>query len=85
MALTKDDFRRERDRRLAEATARRAPYLDLNAGELHRALGDYPGENHRMPVCCDALYEEQRLGDVTLAQPQKGKGASLTIRFKLPR
>ncbi|MDD2867532.1 hypothetical protein [Neomegalonema sp.] len=85
MALTKDDFRRERDRRLAEATARRAPYVDLNAGELHRALGDYPGPDHRMPVCCDVLQQEQRLGDVILSQPLKGKGASLTIRFKLPR
>jgi len=59
--------------------------IKVNSGELHRALGGYPGSNHRMPVCCDAMYQEMRAGDRILSAPAKGKGASLTIRYLLPR
>jgi hypothetical protein len=38
-----------------------------------------------MPVCCDAMYDEQRARKSTLLSPPKGKGASLTIRYGLPR
>ena len=36
-------------------------------------------------VCCDAMYSERRNGDEIIFAPQKGKGASLTIRYSLPR
>ena len=82
---TMDDFRRELDARLKRATKAGAPYVDVNSGELHRELGGYPGANHQMPVCCDAMYEFSRVGDKIITQPPKKKGASLTIRYKLPR
>ena len=60
--------------------------IDVNAGDLHRRLGGYPGPSHRMPVCCDAMYEQQRAGDIVLpGAPPKGKEAALTIRYALPR
>ena len=59
--------------------------VTVNSGELHRSLGGYPGTNHRMPVCCDAMYQEMRAGDQILSAPPKGKGASLTIQYLLPR
>lgn len=61
-------------------------YVDVNAGELHRAVGGYPGKNHRMPVCCQVMYSCMKTGDKILPNgPPKGKGASLTIRYRLPR
>jgi hypothetical protein len=38
-----------------------------------------------MPVCCDAMYGEQREGDQVITAPPRGKGTSLTIRYVLPR
>jgi hypothetical protein len=38
-----------------------------------------------MPSCCEAMYAEKRTGDVIIARPPEGMGASLTIRYKLPR
>jgi hypothetical protein len=82
---TKDQFRAELHRQFELATKRGVPTVDINSGDLHLILGDYPGTGHRMPTCCDAMYAEQREGDRILQQAEKGKGASLTIRYKLPR
>ena len=56
-------------------------YIDLNAGAIHRAVGGYPGTNHRMPVCCECMYQLMRGTDTVLTAPPSGKGASLTIRY----
>ena len=61
------------------------PHADINSGNLHRAIGDYPGSKHRLPVCCEVMYNEMKASDEIIAAPPKGKGASLTIRYKLPR
>ncbi len=82
---TTDDFAEAISAKLREAGRRGAGHIDINSGELHRELGGYPGPRAAMPSCCNALYAARRLGDEILSQPPKGKGASLTIRFKLPR
>ena len=84
--LKKEEFRVELRALLREAEQRGATYLEVNSGDLHRRVGGYPSPSHRMPVCCDAMYDEQRAGDICLPEgPPKGKGASLTIRYALPR
>lgn len=61
-------------------------YVDINSGKLHRYVGGYPGTNHRMPLCCEVMYQFQKDGDEIIAdETQKGHGASVTIRYKLPR
>lgn len=60
-------------------------YIDINSGELHRKVGGYPGHNHRMPVCCEVMYKNMRGKDAVLEAPLSGKGASLTVRYVLPR
>jgi len=57
----------------------------VQAGELHRRVGCYPGPNHRMPVCCQVMRDEMQPGDVILEEPPKGSGARLTVRYQLPR
>ena len=59
--------------------------IDVGAGELHRTVGWYPGPNHRMPVCCRVMRDEMQPGDVVLEEPPKGSGASLRVRYQLPR
>ncbi len=56
-------------------------YIDLNSGEIHRELGGYPGKNHSMPSCCEAMRRLMTKQDYILKQPLKGNGASLTIRY----
>ena len=60
-------------------------FVDVTSGHLHRQTGGYPGANHRMPVCCEVMYRTMKAGDQVLSAPPKGKGASVTIRYGLPR
>ena len=60
--------------------------VTITSGELHRLLGGYPGTNHRMPICCAAMreiFDESK--DTVLHSPESGIGATLTIRYALPR
>ncbi len=82
---TKEDFRGILLDELHRAEQAGAAYIDINSGELHRKAGGYPGPGHRMPICCDVMYDAHSIGDEIIAQPPKGKGAALTIRYKLPR
>jgi 5-methylcytosine-specific restriction protein A len=80
-----DQFRDRLGARLRAAEREGVPHLDVNAGDLHREVGGYPGAGHQMPNCCRIMYEAQRAGDQVLSKPPSGKGASLTIRYRLPR
>ena len=64
-----------------------AEYVDINSGKLHKYVGGYPNAtNHRMSTCCDVMYQFQKDGDeIREDGTQKGHGASITIRYKLPR
>ena len=41
-------------------------------GKLHRQVGGYPGNQHRMPICCDVLRAEMEDEDQVLKSPPKG-------------
>lgn len=82
---TKDEFRDELNARLRRATERGAKEIVVNSGELHRALGGYPGQGHQMPSCCDVMHEAQRPTDEIMSAPPSGRGATLSIRYRLPR
>jgi len=82
---TSFDFESALSRLFRRAEEDGRPYIDINSGELHRRVGGYPSRNHRMPLCCDVMKKNMQTGDQILEKPPKGKGASLTIRYKLPR
>lgn len=67
------------------ATSLGGKFAEVNAGILHRKVGDSPGRNHCMPVVCDVVYRAMQEGDEILSRPPKGRGATLTIRYRLPR
>jgi 5-methylcytosine-specific restriction protein A len=79
------DFRQELARRFSNATTAEDTYVDVVSADLHRSLGGYPGTNHRMPVCCSVMRKELRAGDTVLAAPPGDAGATLRIRYMLPR
>ena len=83
--MSSEVVRQELRRQWTRAQERGAPYIDIKAGELHRCVGAYPGPDHRMPACCAVLRSEMVGGDTVVQEPPKGQGASLTIRYQLPR
>jgi 5-methylcytosine-specific restriction protein A len=85
MQLNFFDFQEELDRAFIKAHSMGRTNININSGELHKKVGGYPGRNHRMPLCCEVMKKNMKKGDQILSQPPKGKGASLTIRYKLPR
>jgi hypothetical protein len=80
-----DAFRTELAARFRRGTETGLAFVDLTSGDIHRTVGGYPGPNHRMPICCEVMYAERRAADEIISAPPKGKGATLTIRYKLPR
>jgi 5-methylcytosine-specific restriction protein A len=80
-----DEFRAELKARLEHGVERGAPFVEISSGDLHRAVGGYPGTNHRMPICCEVMYAEMAARDELVSAPPKGKGATLNIRYHLPR
>lgn len=85
---TKSEFLSEIKAWLNRAHGNGKSSLEINAGDLHRTLGGYPplnGESHQMSSCCDAMRETMKTDDEIVDSPPKGRGASLTIRYKLPR
>lgn len=79
------DFTAELLQMLSEAESKGLSSLEVRAGHLHERVGGYPGPNHRMPACCDMMRKQMRDGDTIVKQPPKGRGATLTIRYRLPR
>ena len=77
-----ETFRKALQRVFAEA---KGSFVDVTSGDLHRLVGGYPGRSHKMPVCCDVMRMAMQSGDTILASPPKGRGATLTIRYILPR
>lgn len=84
---TANDFRDALKGYFYEASKQSQPTVDVNAGNLHRSLGGYPGPNHRLPICCTVMRAamDEDAGDIILSSPESGQGANLTIRYVLPR
>lgn len=84
-----EDFEVELDAQIDRASEQGRPRIEVNAGELHRTVGGYPpksGATHRMPMCCGVMRSELARGNAeVIYEPESGQGASLTIRYYLPR
>ncbi|WP_420147439.1 hypothetical protein [Spirosoma sp.] len=85
MPPTADDFSNALNSLLQQAQQAGQSHLVVNFGNLHRQVGSYPGQNHRMPICCRVMRDARTEDDVILEAPPQGDGASLTIKYLLPR
>ncbi|WP_313669265.1 helix-turn-helix transcriptional regulator [Sandarakinorhabdus sp.] len=80
--MDKQTFKNEIELQLDHARQTGKTSLLISAGEIHRAVGGYPGSGHRMPICCAALRElADELNADLVSSPPKGNGASLAYRF----
>jgi hypothetical protein len=87
MPPTAEQFQQELMTMMRGGMRNAGGYVDINAGDLHRRVGDYPGLDHRMPDCCQVMRVAMfpGAGDRVLQQPERGDGRTLTIRYILPR
>jgi 5-methylcytosine-specific restriction protein A len=85
MPPTAQDFQNELNNILNSAQKQGTPYVDVVSGELHRQVGGYPAHKHRMPLCCSVMKRNMKAEDIILEEPDSGQGATLIIRYKLPR
>ncbi|MBX3046791.1 MAG: hypothetical protein KF698_07330 [Anaerolineales bacterium] len=81
--LKRVDFDNKLDEIFGFGKANGIVEIVIRSGDLHRAVGGYPGDDHRMPVCCEAMRSKMRSGDSIIEQPPKGDGANLVIRYLL--
>lgn len=79
------DFRQRLRADLLRAERQGLPFLDVSSRQLHQAVGGYPSEDNRMPACCKVMHTEMKAGDQVLASPPSGLGATLVVRYRLPR
>lgn len=75
------DFERAINIMLENARRKGDSYVDIVSGQVHRLVGGYPGQNHKMPTCCNVMYRMMKARDQVLESPPSGKGASLKIRY----
>ncbi len=79
------DFQKALDSVFASALADGRDSVEVVSGDLHRLVGGYPGHDHRMPACCQVMKSNMKPGDSVVAGPPSGQGASLAIRYRIPR
>jgi hypothetical protein len=85
MAQNSDSFRNELRSIMKKAESLGLVAIDVKSGNIHRRVGGYPGTDHRMPVCCEVMYSEMKDGDTVVAKTDSGHGASIVVRYGLPR
>ena len=85
MPPTMRDFQKEVDKIFEIAQGQSKLHVDVKSGDLHRRVEGYPGRNHRMPLCCEVMKRNMKQRDQILQEPPSGQGATLVIRYKLPR
>ena len=84
---TVEDFRLRLNLIFIQALENGLSEVEVTSGELHRRVGGYPGPDHRMPLCCQVMRESlsEKAGDRVVEAPPSGQGATLRIRYVLPR
>ena len=80
-----DSFRLALLSEFAKSTKAGMKSITVVSSDLHRYVGGYPGTDHRMPLCCSVMRKEMTERDEVISQPTKGAGATLTIKYCLPR
>ncbi len=81
--MTTEAFTNEIQHMIDEARNKGEEYVVIRAGDVHRVVGGYKNNNHRMPSCCGAMYKLKKANDEVLNAPPSGLGANLIIKYYL--
>ena len=93
--LIREYFDKAIEKMIQEARNAGKPNITVTAVDLHKMVlceycehpNKYPGQNHRMPMCCAAMRKamQEQNGDCIVSQPPEGDGASLEIAYNLTK
>lgn len=83
-APNKNAFLLELESQLKKAQEEGESSVIINAGNLHRSVGGYPGPSHRMPSCVSVMRSliDEYNGEI-IDSPESGMGARFTVEYKL--
>lgn len=80
------DFKNQLNKIFKKAEQLGCVAVEIQAREFHLAVGGYTGkEDNRMNACCHVLHKAISDSDTIITAPPSGNGASLHIRYSLPR
>ncbi|MDY6873347.1 MAG: HNH endonuclease [Chloroflexota bacterium] len=85
MKPTREDFQSKLDEIFTVTKKFNLISVTIKAGNLHNLIEKVKDGDHRMPVCCDVMYQNMKPNDIVVSSPPKGKGTTLTIQYFLPR
>ena len=82
-----EDFKLRLHLIFLEAQRNGLPEVEVSSDELHRRVGGYPGQDHRMLLCRQVMQQclAEDAGDRVVEAPPSGQGATLRILYLLPR
>ena len=83
MPTDKHDFQRCLDIILKIARNDNLSSVVVESGELHKLVGGYSGQDHRMLVCCDVMRKTMQESNNELPNSLKKDGATFQIRYNL--
>jgi 5-methylcytosine-specific restriction protein A len=82
---SKADFQRVLDDIFREMDQKHKSEIIVTAREVYRRAGVLSGSDPSVALCCSVMRENMRPGDTVITEPPGGQGATLAIRYKLPR
>lgn len=83
---TAGEFRAALHWRFYRAECGGANRVEVTAGDLYRETGAHPDDTDGMRSCCLVMRSEMLTDvDSVVSETGDGRGASLTIRYKVPR
>jgi hypothetical protein len=83
---TAGEFRATLHWRFYRAEREGAKQVEVTSGDLHREAGGDPGDSGGVRSCCLVMRGEMLINvDSVVSRSGGGDGASLTIRYKVPR
>jgi hypothetical protein len=89
MKRDSEKFRFALDAMFQAAMSDGKAFLDVQGGPWHAVMGGYPAREgkHSMPTVCNVMWQafSEMYGDSVLNSPPRKQGATLKIRYKLPR
>jgi len=87
--MTREELRSEMNAQFWRAKTQGRECVEVNAGELYRAVAGAPlkdAEKTAIADCCAVMRNELKKGEAEVAfEPPKAVSAGLTIRYNVPR
>lgn len=70
---TREDFQNKLNEIFQFAEEHNLIAITVKSGNLHNLVQKVKDGNHRMPICCDVMYQNMKTEDIVVESPTKRK------------